>query len=245
MAGKCGFMCAPAHKLFSCHTGYCPTALTPPHNWSIDLYIHVCVGMVAAWTRYSDILERLVITQDSFLRVFNSFCLMYVQKIHNSGTDLMASQHTQGPRVKTEMWSVTHKLDDRHSSTCAKTSLSLSLCLSFALSLSGTSQTNRFEGSRNQMLSCPLPNRKLPLMTSTVQNEWKDNRHPLKSAKGIKAVQKQAVYQTLFHQWALESTFHHGSFLTSQTTSIYLVKGFKYNSSFSKLQKKPCIVNMW
>lgn len=96
---------------------------------------------------------------------------------------------------------------------------SLSLFLSFTLC--GTSQTHRFEGSRDQMLSCPLPNRKLPPMTSTVQNEWNGSSHPLKSAKGVNAVQKQALYQTLFHRWALECMFHRVSFLIPQAASIY------------------------
>lgn len=101
-------------------------------------------------------------------------------------------------------------------------------------------QTHRFEGSRNQMLSCPLPNRKLPPMTSTVQNEWNDSSHPLKSAEGVQAVQKQALSQTLFHQWALECMFHRVSFLIPQAASIYLPSSFRcYSSCCISPEKGP------
>lgn len=96
-----------------------------------------------------------------------------------------------------------------------------SLSLSLSFSLCGTSQTHRFEGSRNQMLSCPLPNRKSPPMTSTVQNEWNDSSHPLMSAKGVHAVHKQA----------LECTFHRVSFLIPQAARIYLPNSFRCYSS--------------
>lgn len=82
------------------------------------------------------------------------------------------------------------------------------------------------------MLSCPLPNRKLPPMTSTVQNEWRDSSHPLKSAEGVQAVQKQALSQTLFHQWAPECTLHRVSFLIPQAASIYLPNSFRCYSSW-------------
>lgn len=49
-------------------------------------------------------------------------------------------------------------------------------------SLSALCQANRFEGSRNQMLGCPLPKRKLLKMTSVAQNELETQWTPLSRA---------------------------------------------------------------
>lgn len=89
------------------------------------------------------------------------------------------------------------------------------------------------------MLGYPLPKRKLQRMTSTVQNEWNNNRHPPKSAKEIKALPKQAVHEWLFHQWELECVFHRVSRLHPQAASIYLPIDSQCNSSFLQSPGKP------